>query len=177
VFFERSTGFMILVRSILLVTSIATASAVNSTEEPPHVQTATEQSMDQPSIEGLIVLPTRHTVADILARTAAIAHAKGITVFATIDFSGDAARSRLALRPSGMVILGNPVAGTPVMVAAPTTAIDLPLKILAFEDAEGNTWVAYIDPKYLQKRHGFPEALVQNLTPIGGLAEAVAKAE
>jgi uncharacterized protein (DUF302 family) len=132
--------------------------------------------MEVPLIDGLIVLPTQHTVADILTRTISIAQTRGITVFANIDFSGDAARSQLTLRPTGLVILGNPAAGTPVMAAAPTTAIDLPLKILAFEDAEGHTWVGYNDPKYLQRRHGFSEALMKNLAPIGTLAEAVASA-
>ena len=133
--------------------------------------------MDVPSIDGLIMLPTQHTVADILKRTVSIAQARGITVFAKIDFSGDAARSKLTLRPTGLVILGNPAAGTPVMAARPTVAIDLPLKILAFEDADGHTWVAYNDPKYLQRRHGFSQALVSNLEPIGGLARAVAGAD
>lgn len=130
--------------------------------------------MDVSSIDGLIVLPTHHTVADILTRTVSIAQAKGLTVFAQIDFSGDAARSELSMRPTGLVILGNPIAGTPLMVATPTAAIDLPLKILAFEDAEGRTWVAYNDPKFLQRRHGFPDALLKNIAPIGALAQAVA---
>jgi uncharacterized protein (DUF302 family) len=130
--------------------------------------------MEVPLIDGLIVLPTQHTVADILTRIISSAQARGITVFAKIDFSGDAARSKLTLRPTGLVILGNPAAGTPLMAATPTVAIDLPLKVLAFEDAEGHTWVGYNDPKYLQRRHGFSEALVSNLAAIGGLAQAVA---
>ena len=130
--------------------------------------------MDTPSIDGLVLLPTRHTAAEILAKIVAVARAKGITIFAQIDFSGDAAHSNLTLKPTGLVILGNPVAGTPVMAAAPTSAIDLPLKILAYEDSGGRTWVGYNDPKYLQRRHGFPEALIKNLAPIGALAEAVA---
>lgn len=130
--------------------------------------------MDMPSIDGLIVLPTPHSAADIFDKIVSIARAKGITLFAQIDFSADAARSNLTLRPTCLVILGNPVAGTPVMAATPTVAIDLPLKILAFEDAGGRTWVAYNDPKYLQRRHGFPEAFIKNLAPIGALAESVA---
>ena len=133
--------------------------------------------MQLPSIEGLIVLPTHHTAAAIVAKTVAIAQARGITVFANIDFSGDASRSQLTLRPTALVILGNPAAGTPVMAAAQTTAIDLPLKILAFEDAQGRTWVAFNDPAFLQRRHGFSDALMKNLAPIGKLAEAVASAD
>lgn len=133
--------------------------------------------MDVAAIDGLIVLPTRHAPADILARTVAIAQARGITVFAQIDFSHDAARSNLTLKPTCLVILGNPVAGTPVMAATPTVAIDLPLKILAFEDAEGHAWVAYNDPEYLRRRHGFAAEFIRNLAPIGALATAVASAD
>jgi hypothetical protein len=100
-------------------------------------------------LEGLIVLPTRHTPADILARTVAIARSRGITVFAQIDFSGDAARSNLTLKPTCLVILGNPVAGTPVMAATPTVAIDLPLKILGAKQHSTST--------HLQRSHTGPE--------------------
>jgi uncharacterized protein (DUF302 family) len=130
--------------------------------------------MTLPTIDGLVAVPTQHTVAEVLTRIVSIAKARGITVFAQIDFSGDAARSKLSLRPTGLVILGNPTAGTPLMVATPTVAIDLPLKLLAFEDAAGRTWVAYNDPEYLQRRHGFPEILIANLAAIRGLAQAAA---
>jgi uncharacterized protein (DUF302 family) len=79
--------------------------------------------------------------------------------------------------PTGLVILGNPKAGTPLMAAAPTVAIDLPLKILAWHDAEGNTWVAYNEPDYLRARHGFPEELVKNIATLGNLAQAAAAAD
>jgi len=126
------------------------------------------------SVEGLHVLPTQHTVADVLRRVQALARARGLTVFAQIDFSGDAERSGLELRPTGLVILGNPKGGTPLMVAAPTAAIDLPLKILTWHDAEGQTWVAYNKPEYLQARHGFPAELMKNISALGALAEAAA---
>jgi uncharacterized protein (DUF302 family) len=138
------------------------------------VQITGEQSLKLPSIDGLTLLPTQHSVAEILTRTVSTAQARGITVFAQIDFSADAAALNLTLRPTGLVILGSPAAGTPVMAAAPSVAIDLPLKILAFEDPDGHVWVGYNDPRYLQRRHGFSEALVSNLAAIGGLAHAVA---
>ena len=130
--------------------------------------------MTVPAIEGLIVVPTKHTVAEVLTRIVSIAKARGITIFAQIDFSGDAARSKLTLRPTGLVILGNPTAGTPLMVATPTVAIDLPLKLLAFEDEDGGTWVSYNDPEYLRRRHGFPETLIANIAPIRALAQTAA---
>jgi uncharacterized protein (DUF302 family) len=126
------------------------------------------------TVEGLHVLRTQHTVADILTRVQSMAHARGLTVFAQIDFSGDAQRAGLSLRPTGLIILGSPKSGTPLMVATPTVAIDLPLKILTWHDDEGHTWVAYNEPEYLQARHHFPPELIKNIAALGALAAAAA---
>jgi uncharacterized protein (DUF302 family) len=126
------------------------------------------------AVAGLRILPTLHSVADVLNRVQTLARARGLTIFAQIDFSGDAERSGLALRPTGLVILGNPKGGTPLMAAAPTAAIDLPLKVLAWEDEDGKIWVAYNEPEYVQARHGFPADLVKNIAALGGLAAAAA---
>ena len=125
-------------------------------------------------VRGLRVLPTQHEVAEVLRRVQSLARARGLTVFAQIDFSGDAQRSGMILRPTGMVILGNPKGGTPLIAAAPTVAIDLPLKILAWQDAEGKTWVAYNEAEYVQARHGFPPDLLKNIAALSALAEAAA---
>jgi uncharacterized protein (DUF302 family) len=129
---------------------------------------------EKTAVEGLRILPTQHTVADILRRVQALAAARGLTVFAQIDFSGDAERAGVSLRPTGMVILGSPKAGTPLMVEAPTVAIDLPLKILAWHDSDGRTWVAYNEPEYLQARHRFAPELLKNIAALGALAAAAA---
>src|ERR1700689_3576625 len=126
------------------------------------------------TVAGLRILPTRHSVADALSRLESLAKARGLTVFARIDFSGDAARSGLTMRPTGLVLLGSPKAGTPLMVANPTVAIDLPLKVLAWEDAQGKTWMAYNEPEYLQARHHFPNELVKNIAALGALAASAA---
>jgi uncharacterized protein (DUF302 family) len=126
------------------------------------------------AVDGLRILPTQRTVADVLSRVESLARARGLTVFAQIDFSGDAQRAGLALRPTGLVVLGNPKGGTPLIAATPTVAIDLPLKILAWEDAEGKTWVAYNEAEYLQARHRFPPDLVRNIAALSALAEAAA---
>jgi uncharacterized protein (DUF302 family) len=125
-------------------------------------------------VDGLRILPTQHSVSDVLRRVQAIARARGLMIFAQIDFSGDAERAGLALRPTGLVILGSPKAGTPLIDAAPSVAIDLPLKVLAWQDADGHSWVAYNDPAYLQARHRFPPELQKNIAALGALAEAAA---
>ncbi len=126
------------------------------------------------AVAGLRILPTQHSVAEVLNRVQTLARVRGMTIFAQIDFSGDAERSGLVLRPTGLVILGNPKGGTPLMVAAPTVAIDLPLKVLAWEDAQGKTWVAYNEPEYMRARHGFPPEFMKNIAALGALAAAAA---
>jgi uncharacterized protein (DUF302 family) len=99
-----------------------------------------------------------------------VLQAKGVTLFAVIDHSGEAAKVGLNMRPTKLLIFGNPQGGTPLMVAAPSTAIDLPLKILVWEDAQGKIWVSYNSPEYSQERHGFPEDLVKNIAVVESLA-------
>ncbi len=105
----------------------------------------------------------------------AILQTKGITLFALVDHSGEAAKAGLKMRPTKLVIFGNPKAGTPVMLAAPSSAIDLPLKILIWEDAQGKVWVTYNSPVYLQERHNLPPELLPNIGVIETLAKTVAE--
>src|SRR4029077_12334374 len=98
---------------------------------------------------------------------------RGVSVFALIDHSGEAEKVGMKMRATKLVIFGNPKGGTPVMVAAPTVAIDLPLKALVSEDESGKVWVSYNSPEYLQQRHGVPEELMKNIAAAGAL---VAKA-
>ena len=103
-----------------------------------------------------------------------ILQSKRVTLFAMIDHSGEAAKAGLKMRPTKLLIFGNPKSGTPVMLAAPSSAIDLPLKTLIWEDAQGKVWVAYNSPAYLQERHDFPPELVQNIAVVEALAKAAA---
>jgi uncharacterized protein (DUF302 family) len=123
---------------------------------------------------GLVELPSRHSVDVTVERLEGMLEARGIKLFAVIDHSGEAASVGLTMPPTKLVIFGNPKAGTPLMLAAPSTAIDLPLKILVREDADGSVWVAYDDPEYLRERHGFPEQLVPNIAAVATLARAAA---
>ena len=95
----------------------------------------------------------------------------GIPILARIDHSGGAAAMGLEMRPTKLVIFGNARAGTPLMVAAPTLALDLPLKALVWEDADGKVWVSYNTPEYLQERHGFPAELLAKIAGIRVIVE------
>jgi len=115
---------------------------------------------------GLVDLPSKHSVDETVEKLKGILQSKGVTLFAMIDHSGEAAKAGLKMRPTKLLIFGNPKSGTPVMLAAPSSAIDLPLKILIWEDAQGKVWVAYNSPAYLQERHDFPPELVQNIAVV-----------
>ena len=123
--------------------------------------------------QGLHITQTAHPVAAFMDRLQQLAAQRGMTVFARLEFAADAAKAGMTMQPATLMLLGNPKAGTPLMVAAPSTAIDLPLKVLAWSDASGVTQLAINEPSYLQERHGFPTALLAN---IEGLANLVALA-
>ncbi|MGD0417171.1 MAG: DUF302 domain-containing protein [Terriglobales bacterium] len=120
---------------------------------------------------GIIDVPSRYSVPETLERLEAILKEKGITVFALVDHSGEAEKSGLKMRPTQLLIFGSPKSGTPLMVAAPRLAIDLPLKALAWQDEHGQVWLSYNSPEYLQQRHGFPTELMRNIAGIGGLIQ------
>ena len=104
-----------------------------------------------------------------------ILQARGISLFAMIDHSGEAERVGIRMKPTKLLIFGNPKAGTPVMLSAPTSAIDLPLKVLVWEDAKGNVWLSYNSPAYLQERHGVPKELLPNISVVEALAQQAAE--
>src|SRR5208283_1092356 len=112
--------------------------------------------------EGIVVIPSNHSVDQTVDRIKGILESKGITLFALVDHSGEAEKAGMKMPPTKLLIFGNPKGGTPVMLAAPTIAIDLPLKVLVWEDAAGKAWVSFNDPGYLQNRHHVPDALVKN---------------
>jgi uncharacterized protein (DUF302 family) len=128
------------------------------------------------AIPGLVRLPSRHSVAATVDRLEASLKQRNILVFARIDFSGDAARAGLQMRPQQLLIFGNPKAGTPLLLQVPAVGLDLPLKVLAWEDAEGRVWVAYNDPQYIVRRYGIETALAANLAAVVPLIEAAAAA-
>jgi uncharacterized protein (DUF302 family) len=120
---------------------------------------------------GIIDIPSPYSVTETLTRLEAILKEKGLTVFARVDHSGEAAKAGLEMRPTQLLIFGSPKGGTPIMVAAPSTAIDLPLKALAWQDAQGRVWLSYNAPEYLQQRHGFPPELMKNIAGVAALLQ------
>jgi uncharacterized protein (DUF302 family) len=122
------------------------------------------------SEKGIIDLPSRHSVDDTVARLKNILNAKGVALFALIDHSGEAEKAGMKMPNTKLLIFGSPKAGTPVMLATPSIAIDLPLKILIWQDTEEKVWVSYNSPGYLKNRHNVPEELLKNLAVIEILA-------
>ena len=125
--------------------------------------------------KGLIDIPSNHSVDETVTKLEGILQAKGITLFALVDHSGEAAKAGMKMRPTKLLIFGNPRAGTPVMLAAPSSAIDLPLKILVWEDDQGKVWITYNSPTYLQTRHNLPADLLQHIAVIEPLAKNAAQ--
>src|SRR4026207_1927889 len=125
--------------------------------------------------KGLIDIPSNHSLDETVKKLKGILEAKGITLFVLVDHSGEAAKAGMKMRPTKLLIFGNPKAGTPVMLAAPSSAIDLPLKILVWEDAQGKAWVTYNSPAYLQERHNIPVELLPSVSVIETLAKSAAE--
>jgi uncharacterized protein (DUF302 family) len=123
---------------------------------------------------GIVNKPSNHSVDATVEKLKGILQAKGVALFALVDHSGEAEKVGLKMRPTKLLIFGSPKAGTPLMVASPSIAIDLPLKILVAEDAGGKVWVSYNAPQYLKERHNLPENLLQNIAVIEALASAAA---
>jgi len=127
-----------------------------------------------PNDAGLIDLSSRYTLEETIKRLQSLFAEKGLQVFAVIDHSGEAEKVGLKMKPTKLLIFGSPKAGTPPMVATPSLAIDLPLKVLVAENADGKVIVTYNDPEYLRARHGVPSELIKNLAGAGALiAKAV----
>jgi len=125
--------------------------------------------------QGIKTLPSSHSVDETVARLEKLLQAKGVKLFAVIDHSGEAEKAGMTMPATKLLIFGNPKAGTPLMLAAPTTAIDLPLKILVAADGKGQVSVSWNDPAWIQSRHGFPADLVSNIAAVEALAASAAQ--
>jgi uncharacterized protein (DUF302 family) len=126
--------------------------------------------MTQSKDNGIMDTLSNHSVDQTVEKLKGILEAKGVTLFAVVDHSGEAEKVGLKMRPTKLLIFGNPKAGTPLMLATPSIAIDLPIKILVWEDTEGKVWASYNNPAYLQERHGVPQEMLPNISVAAALA-------
>jgi uncharacterized protein (DUF302 family)/uncharacterized membrane protein YidH (DUF202 family) len=135
-----------------------------------HSENKEEISMAPATNKGIIDRPSSHSVELTVDRLKNILQSKGVTLFALVDHSGEAEKVGMKMRPTKLLIFGSPKGGTPLMLAAPSVAIDLPLKILVWEDSQGKVWISYNSPDYLKERHGLPQELLANIAVVETLA-------
>jgi uncharacterized protein (DUF302 family)/uncharacterized membrane protein YidH (DUF202 family) len=162
-----------LAMTVYLLLLRPSASAQSLGTPPP--SRSQEQSMATIMDNGIANRASNHSVDATVERLRGILEAKGIKLFALVDHSGEAAKVGMTMPPTKLLIFGSPKAGTPLMLAAPSTAIDLPLKILVWEDGQGKVWISYNRADYLQKRHGFPQELMANIAVVEALVEKAAE--
>lgn len=130
--------------------------------------------MPSNSKNGIVTIPGHQSVDRTVQKLEEILKAKGVKLFAVVDHGGEAEKAGMHMRPTKLLIFGNPKAGTPLMIASPGAAIDLPLKVLVWEDADGKVWVSYNSTEYIQTRHGLSPELVQNIAVVEEVAAKVA---
>jgi uncharacterized protein (DUF302 family) len=144
---------------------------VSALQNPP----AKEASMATLPDNGIMRIASQHSVADTVKRLETTLQAKSVKLFALIDHSGEAEKAGLHMPDTKLLIFGNPKGGTPLMLASPSVALDLPLKILVAEDIAGKVWISYNAPSYLQWRHNLPADLLGNIAVIEALALSAAQ--
>lgn len=164
--------FLALVGLAMAIYLVSVRSSANlQSENSGEVSMATASSKEAPTGgKGIIHKPSNHSVEQTVEKLKNILQSNGVTLFALVDHSGEAEKVGMKMRPTKLLIFGSPKAGTPLMLAAPSIAIDLPLKILVWEDAQGKVWVSYNSPDYLKERHGLPQELLQNIAVVETLA-------
>jgi uncharacterized protein (DUF302 family)/uncharacterized membrane protein YidH (DUF202 family) len=173
----RPSLLAITVALVLAILGVAMAIYLISVRPitPDNTSKARETSMAPISENGILQTASNHSVDETVARLQGILQSKGIKLFAIVDHSGEAAGAGLKMPNTKLLIFGNPKAGTPLMLASPSAALDLPLKILIAEDATGKVWISYNSPAYLQARHNLPANLAPNIAVIETLAAQAAK--
>jgi len=126
-----------------------------------------------PSIEGITTRPSPFSVQETLERLQEAMRSHNLSIFAHINHSGEAERVGLKMQEAHVLIFGNPKAGTPLMIASPLLALDLPLKTLVWQSSDGRVWVSYTSVAYLATRYSIPQELTGNIAGIDGLIENV----
>ena len=134
---------------------------------------AEDKKVNQQS--GIVSILSTHSVDETVGRLKDLLQSKGIALFSLADHSGEAEKVGMKMPATKLLIFGSPKGGTPLMLAAPSIAIDLPLKILVWEDTEGKVWLSFNSSDYLARRHGIQQDLLKNIAVVGTLAEQAAK--
>lgn len=175
--FDRPSPLGISIALLLAVLGAAMAIYLISVREPQpsNVRELQEKSMTSNPETGIVNIASHHSVDQTVQKFQGILQAKGVKLFALVDHSGEAEKAGMQMRPTKLLIFGNPKAGTPLMIASPSVAIDLPLKVLVWEDANAQVWISYNSPAYLQARHKLPPQLVQNIAVVETLAATAAE--
>ena len=175
--FARASSLAITVALVLAALGLAMAIYLISFPQPRQalLENIQEKSMTSNSANGMVTVPGHQSVEQTVQKLEGILQEKGVKLFALIDHSGEAEKAGMQMRPTKLLIFGNPKAGTPLMIASPSIAIDLPLKVLVWEDADGKVWISYNAPAYLQARHGLSPELVQNIAVVEALAAKAAE--
>jgi uncharacterized protein (DUF302 family) len=132
--------------------------------------------MQAMAADGLITIKSSYGPEETMKRFEAGVRAKGLTIFAHVDHAAGAAAVGLSLRPTAVLIFGNAKGGTPLMQSTQTIGIDLPLKVLVWQDAAGDTWLSYNDPGWLAKRHGLGHGVETTVSTMTAALDAMAKA-
>jgi uncharacterized protein (DUF302 family)/uncharacterized membrane protein YidH (DUF202 family) len=173
----RPSSLAIAVAVVLAALGLAMAIYLLSVRQPKpvHLGKFQEKSMSPKAAAGIVTIPSHQSVDQTVRKLEGILQAKGVKLFALVDHSGEAEKAGLSMRPTKLLIFGNPKAGTPLMLASPGIAIDLPLKILVWEDAGGKVWLSYNAAEYLAERHHLPAELVPNIAVVETLAGKAAE--
>jgi uncharacterized protein (DUF302 family)/uncharacterized membrane protein YidH (DUF202 family) len=183
---QLQAGESLYLRSPRLVIGVAAALAIlglvmagylifGNPGAPVRASIREEQTMATSAESGIVRIPSTHSVDETVSKLQGILQAKGVKLFLVVDHSGEAAGAGLKMPNTKLLVFGNPKAGTPLMLAAPSVALDLPLKILVAEDGAGKTWISYNSPSYLQSRHALPTELLPNIAVIEALAAKAAE--
>jgi uncharacterized protein (DUF302 family)/uncharacterized membrane protein YidH (DUF202 family) len=168
---DRPSWLAVTVAVLLALVGLAMSIYLISVREPAKEEAPVASNSEN----GIVSVAARHSVDQTVEKLKQLLQAKGVKLFALVDHSGEAEQAGMPMRPTKLLIFGNPKAGTPLMLASPSSAIDLPLKVLVSEDAEGKVWLSYNSPEYLGARHALPSDLMANIAVVEGLAAKAAE--
>ena len=168
---SRASLQAVAVAFFLALSGLVMAAYLISVSRPNHSQSNNKKEVSvMVQGNGIVNTLSNHSVDETVEKLKQILQTKGVTLFAVVDHSGEAEKAGMKMLPTKLLIFGSPKAGTPVMLAAPSIALDLPLRILVWEDSQGKVWTSYNRAEYLQQRHGVPQQFVQTLAVVETLA-------